>query len=111
MSRTLTAADRSVLIRLAGTLPAGSGERKAILAGLSKRGQPLRTLQAAYGDKWYEYQAVKDTDGTIYIERTLWKVDRGGIRYPAGHAALGPRDGFASYPDAVAYGRKKGWFD
>jgi len=36
MSRTLTAADRSALIRLASTLPAGSPERKAILAGLSK---------------------------------------------------------------------------
>ena len=36
MSRTLTAADRSALIRLASTLPAGSEERKAILAGLGK---------------------------------------------------------------------------
>ena len=34
MSRTLTAADRSALIRLASTLPAGSDERRAILAGL-----------------------------------------------------------------------------
>ncbi len=37
MSRTLTAADRSALIRLASTLPVGSDERKAILAGLSKK--------------------------------------------------------------------------
>ena len=37
MSRTLTAADRSALIRLASTLPAGSAERRAILAGLSKQ--------------------------------------------------------------------------
>ena len=37
MSRTLTAADRSALIRLASTLPAGSEERRAILAGLSKQ--------------------------------------------------------------------------
>ena len=35
MSRTLTASDRSALIRLASTLPAGSAERKAILAGLT----------------------------------------------------------------------------
>ena len=34
MSRTLTAADRSALIRLASTMPKGSPERKAILAGL-----------------------------------------------------------------------------
>jgi len=38
MSRTLTASDRSALIRLASSLPAGSPERKAILAGLSKTG-------------------------------------------------------------------------
>jgi len=36
MSRTLTASDRSALIRLASTLPVGSEERKAILNGLSK---------------------------------------------------------------------------
>ena len=36
MSRTLTAADRSRLIRLASTMEKGSEERKAILAGLSK---------------------------------------------------------------------------
>ena len=34
--RTLTAADRSALIRLASTLPKGSPERRAILAGLAK---------------------------------------------------------------------------
>ena len=38
MSRTLTAADRSSLIRLASTMEKGSPERKAILAGLSKKG-------------------------------------------------------------------------
>ena len=36
MSRNLTASDRSALIRLASTLPVGSTERKAILAGLAK---------------------------------------------------------------------------
>jgi len=36
MSKTLTAADRSALIRLASGLPQGSAERKAILAGLKK---------------------------------------------------------------------------
>ena len=36
MARTLTASDRRSLIRLASTLPAGSEERRAILAGLSK---------------------------------------------------------------------------
>ena len=47
MSRTFTAADRSALIRLAGTLPAGSEERKAILAGLEKasRSRMLQKVQ------------------------------------------------------------------
>ena len=36
MAKTLTATDRSALIRLASTMEKGSEERKAILAGLSK---------------------------------------------------------------------------
>ncbi len=36
MSRTLTAQDRSSLIKFAAHLPSGSAERKAILAGLRK---------------------------------------------------------------------------
>ena len=36
MSRNLTASDRTSLIKLASSLPAGSPERKAILAGLTK---------------------------------------------------------------------------
>ena len=36
MPRSLTAQDRSSLIRLASSLPVGSAERKAILAGLRK---------------------------------------------------------------------------
>lgn len=40
MSRTLTAADRSHLIRLAASLDKGSPERKALLAGLQKQAGP-----------------------------------------------------------------------
>ncbi len=36
MSRTLTASDRSRLIKMASTMAVGSPERKAILAGLAK---------------------------------------------------------------------------
>jgi hypothetical protein len=36
MAKTLTATDRSALIRLASTMGKGSPERKAILKGLSK---------------------------------------------------------------------------
>jgi hypothetical protein len=46
MSRTITAADRSALIRLANSLPAGSEERKAILAGLKKSAGDLAGLKA-----------------------------------------------------------------
>ena len=38
MPRTITAADRSRLIRLASTMEKGSPERKAILAALGKKG-------------------------------------------------------------------------
>ena len=41
---TLTASDRSKLIRLASTLPAGSDERRAILAGLSREASPDETV-------------------------------------------------------------------
>lgn len=36
MTRTLTATDRSALIKLAATLPVGSAERRAILAGIAQ---------------------------------------------------------------------------
>lgn len=42
MPRSLTAQDRSSLIRLASTLPAGSPERKAILAGLGRSSAEVR---------------------------------------------------------------------
>ena len=48
MARTLTASDRSALIRLAVTLPAGSGERRAILKGLD--GFPNRKSGGHVGD-------------------------------------------------------------
>ena len=38
--KNLTASDRSALIRLAASLPKGSEERRAILAGLSKSAAP-----------------------------------------------------------------------
>ena len=39
--KTLTAADRSALLRLASELPKGSEERKAILAGLKEASKPI----------------------------------------------------------------------
>ncbi len=46
MSKTLTAADRSSLIRLASSLPAGSAERRVILAGLQKTARLDDELEA-----------------------------------------------------------------
>jgi hypothetical protein len=43
MSRTLTAADRKALIRLASTLEKGSDERKAILAGLETQAPTVKS--------------------------------------------------------------------
>ena len=51
MSRTLTAQDRSSLIRLASSLPSGSPERKAILAGLSKTSKLSPEGAAAVRDR------------------------------------------------------------
>jgi hypothetical protein len=45
-SRTLTASDRSALIRLASTMPVGSTDRRAILAGLSKSALTAGTVRA-----------------------------------------------------------------
>ena len=45
MTRTLTASDRSALIKMASKMPVGSPERKAILAGLSKSASLARPLR------------------------------------------------------------------
>ena len=55
MSRRLTAADRSALIRLASTLPVGSPQRKAILAGLGK--------EARFPPRSEDYNRVDGADG------------------------------------------------
>jgi len=59
MAKTLTAADRKALIRLASTMPVGSGERKAILAGLSKTSAQQDLSDYKVGDKVrYKYNGV-----------------------------------------------------
>ena len=47
MSRTLSASDRKALIKMAGSLPVGSPERKAILMGLAKAPVVHRTRKFA----------------------------------------------------------------
>lgn len=55
MSRSLTAQDRSSLIRLASALPAGSPGRKAILSGLSRIARTEEEEDVGYTAfrKWY----------------------------------------------------------
>ena len=67
MARNLTASDRKSLIRLASTLPAGSDERKAILAGLKK-------TAASYFDMFFKEKRlpyrvfeVTDSQGISHI--------------------------------------------
>jgi hypothetical protein len=64
MSRTLTAADRSALIRLASTLPAGSEERRAILTGLKEAARRTPITM----------QELRDLDdgGTLLLEKRDW---------------------------------------
>jgi hypothetical protein len=47
MSRTLSASDRKALIKMAGSLPVGSPERKALLMGLAKAPVVHRTRKFA----------------------------------------------------------------
>lgn len=74
MSRSLTAQDRSSLIRLASSLPKGSPERKAILAGLSKVSSPRSN---------FEHRAlVEDIEGYLerYFEEAAEKGETLGVR-------------------------------
>jgi len=50
--RNLTASDRSTLIKLASSLPAGSPERKAILASLGKTANHSSVLADSLKKKW-----------------------------------------------------------
>ena len=50
MSRSLTASDRKNLIRLASTMPKGSQERRAILAGLKKASSYFGDVYAVIGE-------------------------------------------------------------
>lgn len=62
MSRTLNSSDRSALIRLASTMPAGSDERRAILARIQSDGN--RNVTASrFPPRSVDFNKVKDPDG------------------------------------------------
>ena len=63
MSRTLTAQDRSALIRLASSLPKGSGERRAILAGLSSVAAYVSDKNLLRTLKRWNHPALTDAAG------------------------------------------------
>ena len=87
----LTASDRSALIRLAASLPKGSNERRAILAGLSKREAAFdHRLQKGdiFASSWgYEqtnvsfYEVVASTAATATLRRIESRIvsGRGGF--------------------------------
>lgn len=108
MARKLTASDRKSLIRLASALPAGSPERKAILAGLKK--SSLSIAEDVYGtrfgngeaalsativvpwgrlsDKIKQYANEKSFDGEVSIEAS---GEGYSIELPDGLAFSGDR--------------------
>ncbi len=75
MARTLTASDRKSLIRLASTLPVGSPERKAILAGLS-RVAGRRWKSVADAQKDYARFAVQGRKMIAALERSAKSYER-----------------------------------
>lgn len=121
MSRTLTASDRSSLIRRASSLPAGSAERKAILDGLSKTGSPVDTAAAravqAIAEKYATFlkgEAVLTRDGdqpyywTIYnspIYKVLYGDNDGGLVFYNGFGGEGYiQHSVKAYPDGATLG-------
>ena len=71
--KTLTASDRSALIRLASELPKGSEERRAILAGL-KVSKDLPTHIEINKDVWNFIKKL--TDKTSTIEPSLAELSK-----------------------------------
>jgi hypothetical protein len=70
--RTLTAADRSVLIRFASTMPSGSSERKTILASLTR-------VASRFPPEAEDFNKVKNPDG--FWAWTVAEAERkGGLR-------------------------------
>ena len=84
MSRTLTAADRSALIRLASTMPVGSPERKAILAGLSKKAE-APAPRGVDTDAWQQFSGN--------VNKSVALLEKAGARL----VKYDPNDGQFNY--------------
>ena len=121
MSRNLTSSDRSALIKRASSLPAGSAERKAILAGLSKTGSPVDAAAAravqAIAEKYATFlkgEAVLTRNGdqpyywTIYnspIYEVLYGDNDSGLVFYNGFGGEGYiQHSVKAYPDGTTLG-------
>ncbi|MBQ73289.1 MAG: hypothetical protein CMJ67_10335 [Planctomycetaceae bacterium] len=83
MPRTITAADRSALIRLASTMEKGSPERKAILAGLSKQAEaPMPDDVGA--EVWQQFSGK--------VNKSVALLERAGARLVKYNPRRGPFD-------------------
>ena len=82
---TLTASDRSALIKLASSLPAGSAERKAILAGLQgssktaiirppKDRKPIPKMPKVLTDQIVYRMESDGSSGTVFAESGPFKI-------------------------------------
>ena len=82
MSKTLTASDRTALIRLASALPAGSDERRAILSKMAGR-DPHEDARAMI-DNWQDgldplFSAVRDLESALKdAKKVVDTLDRRG---------------------------------
>ena len=104
VSRKLTASDRKNLIRLASSLPKGSEERRAILAGLKsayfyhetmpRRGKPTLfkgdlvmfkpygsprvrgAIKALYTDRGVDFADIRGDDGKFYEEFDVFGLEK-----------------------------------
>ena len=104
MSRSLTASDRASLIKLASSLPKGSPERKAILAGLVKTSSDELDLDLITGgDKEKHMSVAKAKPGTKIFERgrEIGVACSGGFAYWSGSTImvqqLWPRERLLSF--------------
>jgi hypothetical protein len=119
MSRTLTAAGRSALIRLASTMPAGSEDRKTILAGLRiAQDKPLMAWSYSRmdgdGGKTTNISAEIKVDrrGNVYMEESFHQEDWSG--HPDRKHTKTERLGTIRDPDIETardiFRKKRGWY-
>ena len=84
MSRTLTASDRSALLKLASSLPVGDGSRRAILAALSKTSVRVdlpKHLYALSAKVYADYKRALDGAKDEVLRKWPTKVAASDIKW------------------------------